>query len=77
VSRAVSAKLVRDVRKRLNLTQEKFASRLGVSFPTVSRWENGWTRPSPLAFRQLEEIVKKMQDDGADLLERYFATNSR
>jgi DNA-binding transcriptional regulator YiaG len=76
VSRSVSAKLVRDVRTRLGLTQEKFASRLGVSFPTVSRWENDRSKPSPLAYRQLEEIVKQMQEDGADLLEKYFATNA-
>jgi len=39
------APLVRELRKRLGLTQEKFAARLGVTFPTVNRWENGRTKP--------------------------------
>lgn len=77
MSRSLSARLVRDVRRRLGLTQEKFASRLGVSFPTVSRWENGKTTPSPLALRQLQEIVKEMQGKGTDLLERYFGSNAK
>jgi transcriptional regulator with XRE-family HTH domain len=64
--------MVRDVRKRLGLTQEKFASRLGVAFPTVSRWENGRTVPSPLAFRQLEGVLREMEEEGADLLKKYF-----
>jgi transcriptional regulator with XRE-family HTH domain len=68
--------MVRDVRRRLSLTQEKFALRLGVSFPTISRWENGRTAPSPLAFRQLEELVKEMEEEGSDLLEEYFTTTS-
>jgi putative transcriptional regulator len=75
--RTLSAKLVRDVRKRLGLTQEKFASRIGVAFPTVSRWENGRTVPSPLAFHKLEEVVRELADDGADLLEKYFTDPAR
>jgi len=31
----------RALRKHLNLSQERFARLLGVSFSTVSRWENG------------------------------------
>lgn len=51
---------IRWIRKQLNLTQEEFASRLGVSFPTVSRWENGKTQPSSLAEKQLQEIQKEI-----------------
>lgn len=74
VAKPLAARMVRDVRMRLGLTQEKFASKLGVSFPTVSRWENGRSAPSPLAFRQLEEVVKELEEAGEDLLEKYFAT---
>jgi putative transcriptional regulator len=33
--------LVRELRERAGLTQEQFAARLGVTFPTINRWENG------------------------------------
>ncbi len=36
---------IRIYRKRLTLTQEQLAERLGVSFQSVSRWENGTTVP--------------------------------
>ena len=37
---------VKYVRKRLNLSQEKLASLLGVSFATVNRWETGHSMPT-------------------------------
>ena len=36
---------IRDYRKKNNLTQEQFAERLGVTYQSVSRWENGTTYP--------------------------------
>lgn len=63
--------LVRDVRERLGLTQEQFASRLGVTFPTVNRWENGHSKPSPMAQRLLVEVLKKMGEDGVALIAKY------
>lgn len=36
---------IRKYRRALDLTQEELAERLGVSFQTVSRWENGGTYP--------------------------------
>lgn len=32
---------IRDHRRKQDLTQEEFAERLGVSYQSVSRWENG------------------------------------
>jgi putative transcriptional regulator len=66
------ARLVRELRKRLSLTQEKFAARLGVSFPTINRWENGRSIPSPLALQRIEQILREMKDAGTDLLEEHF-----
>jgi len=66
------AQLVRDLRQRLGLTQEKFAARLGVTFPTINRWENGRAKPSPLALQRIKELLRSMGEDGADLLKRYF-----
>ena len=64
--------LVREVRQRLGLTQEQFASRLGVTFPTVNRWERGRTKPSPMAQKLLIKVVEQMGEDGADLLAKHF-----
>lgn len=68
--------LVKAVRKRLGLTQEKFASKLGVTFTSVNRWENGRAEPSPLALKQIEDLLREMGKDGADLLRRYFGDAS-
>ena len=65
-------RFVRELRKRTGLTQEKFAAKLGVTFPTINRWENGRTKPSPLAMQKIEELLGKMGDSGNDLLKRLF-----
>jgi transcriptional regulator with XRE-family HTH domain len=65
-------RFVRKLRKRTGLTQEKFAAKLGVTFPTINRWENGRAKPSPLARQKIEELLRKMGDSGNDLLERLF-----
>jgi putative transcriptional regulator len=62
--------LVRELRRRTGLTQEKFAAKLGVTFPTINRWENGRATPSPLAMQRIEELLRSMGDDGVDLLEQ-------
>ncbi len=66
------ARLVRELRARLGLTQEQMATRLGVTFPTINRWENGRAKPSPLARKQIEDLLATLGDDGADLYARYF-----
>jgi putative transcriptional regulator len=49
--------------------QEKFAARLGVTFPTINRWENGHTKPSPLAIRQIQQLAAELgyPSEGSDL----------
>ena len=37
---------IKELRARLQLTQEAFARILGVSFATVNRWENGKAEPT-------------------------------
>jgi len=71
------AHLVRELRKRTGLTQEKFAARLGVTFPTINRWENGRTKPSPLALRQIEGLLREMGGAGQDLLEDFIPQEDR
>ena len=66
------AVLIREIRGRLGLTQEKFAAKLGVTLPTINRWENGRVAPSKLAIRQIEQLLRNMADDGEDLLATFL-----
>ncbi len=49
---------IRTLRAKLGLTQVALAERLGVSFPTVNRWENGKSRPSPLSWQAILDLSK-------------------
>ncbi len=71
------ADLVRETRQRLELSQAKFAAKLGVSFQSVNRWENGRTKPLPIALRQIEHLLHQMGDPGKDLLAKYFSESGR
>ena len=71
-ARAEIPRLVRELRERTGLTQEKFAAKLGVTFPTINRWENGRARPSPLALKQIEDLLLDLGEKGRDLLEAFF-----
>ncbi|MFH1373442.1 MAG: helix-turn-helix transcriptional regulator [bacterium] len=50
------AKKIRRLRSEFGLTQEQFAVKIGVTFSTVNRWENGKSKPSPLALKRIEEL---------------------
>lgn len=52
---------IRKIRLEMKLTQEQFAAKLGVSFPTVNRWENQRSKPSPLAFQKLKKLFLVLQ----------------
>ncbi|MBS0213163.1 MAG: DUF3883 domain-containing protein [Proteobacteria bacterium] len=47
---------IRQLRKELELTQQQFAERLGVSFVTLNRWENGQSKPSAMGQTKLKEL---------------------
>ncbi|MFB2923553.1 MULTISPECIES: helix-turn-helix domain-containing protein [Aerosakkonema] len=63
--------LIRELRGRLGLSQEKLAAKLGISFQTVNRWEKGHSKPSPLAMQLIEQKLREMGEQGADLLAKY------
>ncbi len=65
--------LIREVRQRLELTQEQLAHQLGVTYLTVNRWENDHAKPSPMAMKLLELKLKEMGKLGEDLLKQYFS----
>jgi transcriptional regulator with XRE-family HTH domain len=62
---------IQDIRLLMGLTQEEFAVIIGVTFPTVNRWENGHTKPSKLAFQQIEILVDKLGENGQIILTKY------
>ena len=66
------ARLVRELRKLTGLTQEKFAARLGVTFPTINRWENDRAKPSPLALEKIEGLLRSLGGKGVSLHRKYF-----
>ncbi|WP_394658579.1 helix-turn-helix domain-containing protein [uncultured Novosphingobium sp.] len=53
-------------RKRLKLTQEKMAERLGVSAPQVSRWENGH---DGIPSQRIPSLVESYEASVAELLD--------
>lgn len=50
------AEQIKRLRARMGLTQVNLAERVGVSFPTVNRWENGKSKPSQLSWNRLLEL---------------------
>lgn len=66
------ADLIFELRQQLGLTQEQFAARLGVTFPTVNRWENRRAKPSRLALQSIRGLLEQMGESGEDLLTQYF-----
>ncbi len=55
------AQLVRDLRERLDLTQEQFAQRIGVTYSTVNHWENGKRTPQPFLIERLRELQEEIE----------------
>lgn len=67
-----TATLVSELRQSLGLTQEKLAAKLGVAFTTINRWENGRSKPSPLALKQIEDLLTGLGKEAGGLRVRYF-----
>lgn len=63
---------VKAIREQLGLSQEDLARKIGVSFATLNRWENGKSNLSKLAMVQLEKFCSRMTHKG-DLAENSFA----
>lgn len=52
----MTADEITNLRKKLGVTQEKFAHLLGTTSVTVNRWENGKTIPSRLYIKELKQL---------------------
>jgi putative transcriptional regulator len=62
--------LIRELRQTLGLSQEKFAAALGVTFPTINRWENGRANPSPIALRLIEQMLQALETASDEMLRK-------
>ncbi|MEA4890376.1 MAG: helix-turn-helix transcriptional regulator [Clostridiaceae bacterium] len=49
--------VIRDYRKRKNLTQEEMANRLGVTAPAVNKWENGNSQPDIMLLAPIARLL--------------------
>lgn len=54
---------IRKLRAKLNISQQELADLLGVSFPSVNRWENGHYEPTLITKVKLEELFKEHHID--------------
>ena len=63
--------LVRELRCTIQLSQEKFADELGMTFATINRWENGHTMLSPLALKQIDTLLNQLGERGEALRTEY------
>jgi superfamily II DNA or RNA helicase/transcriptional regulator with XRE-family HTH domain len=54
---------ISSVRERLDLTRAQLAERIGVSFATVNRWENGRSKPTRLAWQQILALEAELAAD--------------
>lgn len=52
--------LVKELRNKLELTQEQFAQEVGVTFSTVNSWENGTRKPHPFLLKRLLEMAEEV-----------------
>ncbi len=70
----MEGRLVKELRVRLGLSQERFARLLEVSFQSVRRWEAGISRPLPLIALRLEELRRQTEAEdekgGASMKEK-------
>jgi putative transcriptional regulator len=64
--------LVRELRLLTGLTQEQFAAYLGVTYATINRWENGRSKPSPMAMDKIEQKLQEFGEQGQELLQKYL-----
>jgi transcriptional regulator with XRE-family HTH domain len=51
------------------------AHQLGVTFPTLNRWEKGRATPSPLALEKIEQYVLELGERGQGLMKELKIKN--
>jgi len=57
---------IKAIRNQLGMTQETFASALGVSFATVNRWENGKATPQKDRIDRIKRLLQEAETTKTD-----------
>ena len=63
----VTPKEIKELREKIDATQAEFARALGVSFSTISRWENDEAQPSDTQEEQLDALKQILEDKKANI----------
>lgn len=66
--------LIKQIRKENQLTQQQFASKYGVTYQAVSKWENGKNIPDIALLRQMS---KDFHIDIQDILDGEMTTKKK
>ena len=53
---------IRELRAKLGMKQGLLAHNVGVTHSTYNRWENGHSKPSPMAVNKLKQIEKEHKE---------------
>ena len=67
---------IRNYRKKNDLTQEEFAERLGVTYQSVSRWENGNTYPDIELLPAIAKVLEITLDELMGMTEEQKETRA-
>lgn len=59
MQQATTGQMIRQLRQKLDMTQEEFAHSLGITVSTVNRWENCHSEPSKLARASIVGLAVK------------------
>lgn len=70
-------KLIKQIRKYLNMSQTEFAEQLNVTFQTVNRWENGRALPNKLAQSKMFDLCREKQVPVYDMILKKIEDESR
>lgn len=57
----MNKQIIIELRRKLGLSQQAFATKLGVGIMTVSRWERGICQPSHMAIEKIKSIIKEVK----------------
>ncbi len=63
----VTPKEIKELREKIDATQAEFARALGVSFSTISRWENDEAQPSDTQEEQLDALKQILDNKKANI----------
>lgn len=68
------SKLIKEIRKKHNLTQKELADKYNVTYQAVSKWENGKNLPDMMLLKQISKDFNISLDD---ILEGKYNSNKR